>query len=163
MDEWMGYLRQGGTGTLLLVAVEGQQGAEGWPCRIVGAVSPLGNTAPRQTASEPITHLLTEAGIPSNLLGYGYLRTGIALVMEDGMLRRSLTGELYPRIAQQYGATPRGVERAIRHAIGVAWTRFGGEGYYRALGRLASCVGERPTNAEFISQAAECLMLRGIG
>lgn len=177
--------REGGTGMLLLVAVEGSPcGTGAWPCHVVGVVSPIPQAAPDfpappapaamqehslLTAETPadgaadipaiVTHLLTEVGVPSHLLGYSYLQTGLTLVHRDVTLRRAITRTLYPRIAQFHGVSPRSVERAIRHAIAAAWERGGESRYRRALGRLASCVGERPTNAEFIAQLSEKLRL----
>ncbi len=154
------YLRPGEDATLLLVAVENLPSAEGtYPCRVVGAISPVEPPAPVGDAQSRGAVLLRETGIPANLLGCAYLRTALTLLSQDVSLRRGLARGLYPRLAQIHATTPANVERAIRHAIAVAWARSGGEGYRRLLGRLASWVGERPTNAEFIAQAAEWLSL----
>ncbi len=158
------YLTKG-EGTLLLVMVEADPASPGtWPCQVLGTVSPWEVTAQplrpkeRIRPGERISALLTEVGIPANLLGHAYLRTGLELVLADGSLCHSMTRLLYPRIAKQHGTSAQGVERAIRHAIGTAWSRSSGAGYRSALGRLASYVGERPTNSEFIAQMAEKLM-----
>lgn len=147
-------------GTLLLVAVENfSPGTGAYPCRVVGEISPVAaaEAVPADDDALRIARLLTEVGVPANLLGYTYLRTALTLILAEPGLRRSMTGMLYPRVAERHGTTARSVERAIRHAIVVTWVRTGDAGYKRALGRLASCVGDRPTNAEFLAQAAERL------
>lgn len=155
------YFRQEGAGTLLLVAVDGvPQGAGSWPCTVVGAISPMEAPPPLEEEAA-VSRLLTEVGVPSHLLGFAYLRTALHLVQSDAALRRAITRTLYPRIAQEHHTTPRSVERAIRHAIAAAWERGGERQYRRALGRLASCMGERPTNSEFIAQLSEKLRLTG--
>ncbi len=155
--EW--YL-QPGENTLLLVAVDGraadQSGA--YPCRVVGTFTPPAADRP---AGDPrlITRLLAEVGIPRNLLGYAYLHTGLSLLLAEPALGRTITRNLYPRIAEAHHTSASSVERAIRHAIAQTFARDGSAGYRAALGRLASPVGEKPTNAEFLAQAAERLRL----
>ena len=105
-----------------------------------------------------ISRLLTEIGVPGNLLGCAYLRTALSLLLQEPALSRTLTRSLYPRVAQEHQTTPACVERAIRHAIAQTFAR-GSDGYRAALGRLASSVGDKPTNAEFLAQTAERLRL----
>lgn len=158
--EWM--LQSGGD-TLLLVAVD-KSAADtpgAWPCRVVGALSPLAQrpiAAPADGAAR-VSRLLTEVGVPANLLGCAYLRTALTLLLQEPALGRTITRSLYPRIAQVHQTTARSVERAIRHAIAQTFARSGGAGYRTALGRLASPVGDRPTNSEFLAQTAERLRL----
>lgn len=97
--------------------------------------------------------------MPGNLLGCAYLRTALSLLLEEPALGRAITRSLYPRIAGMHQTSPQSVERAIRHAIAQTFARSGSEGYRAALGRLASSVGDKPTNAEFLAQTAECLRL----
>ncbi len=159
MEEVTWYLQQE-NGTLLLVAVEGAATGAGLPCRVVGTFNPSPGVAPMpEKNTQRVSRLLAEIGVPGNLLGCAYLRTGLTLLMEEPSLGRRLTGELYPRIAEKHGATAPSVERAIRHAIGQTFARAGTEGYRAALGRLASSVGDRPTNSEFLAQVAERLRL----
>ena len=136
---------------------------EGMLCRIVGAMQPSAAAAaapPAPDSSEKrITRLLTAIGIPSNLLGFSYLRSALMMVAAQPDSSLQLTTRLYPDIAAQYSVAPRSVERAIRHAIALAWERGSGEGYQRVLGRLGSVVGDRPTNSEFLAQTAECIRL----
>ena len=159
--QWM--LETGGQ-TLLLVAVDGcaadQPGA--YPCRVIGAFAELARKTALPAAADEsvrISRLLADIGVPTNLLGYAYLRTGLAMLLEDPGVSRCISRSLYPRIAEKHDTTVSGVERAIRHAICQTFARGGSERYRAALGRLASSVGDRPTNAEFIAQAAERLRM----
>lgn len=159
--------------TLLLLSVDGLPGGdlsslppEGMLCRVVGAMLPsqpqqnvIAAADPPDSAERRITRLLTAIGIPSNLLGFAYLRAALLLVMSEPELGKQLTTRLYPRIAAQFSVAARSVERAIRHAIQLAWERGSSEGYQRALGRLGSSVGDRPTNSEFLAQTAECIRI----
>lgn len=158
--QWM--LETGGQ-TLLLVAVDGQTDRPGaYPCRVIGELSALGRKAvPAMPADDGvrISRLLSEVGVPTNLLGYGYLHTALTLLLSDASLSRCISRSLYPRVAEAHEATVSGVERAIRHAICQTFARGGAERYRAALGRIASSVGDRPTNAEFIAQAAERLRM----
>lgn len=149
--------------TLLLVAVDKHAASApgAYPCRVVGSFSPaeMRKTAPRTEDAQRVSRLLSEIGVPRNLLGCTYLRTGLTLLLAEPALGRTITRSLYPRIAQKHGTTPQGVERAIRHAIAQTFARDDGEHYRAALGRLASSVAERPTNTEFLAQTAERLRL----
>ena len=160
MEALQWYLENTGTQTLLLVAVDkGAAATPGaWPCRVVGTFSP--GTLPTPPADDAlrISRLLTEIGVPGALLGCAYLRTALALLLREPALSRTLNRSLYPRVADQHATTAACVERAIRHAIAQTFSR-GSDGYRAALGRLASSVGDKPTNAEFLAQTAECLRL----
>lgn len=158
MESLQWYLQSGGE-TLLLVAVSAPADRPGaYPCRVVGTFSP--GTLPTPPADDAlrISRLLTEIGVPGNLLGSAYLRTALSLLLREPALGRTLTRSLYPRVAAEHHTTPACVERAIRHAIAQTFAR-GNDGYRAALGRLASSVGDRPTNAEFLAQTAERLRL----
>lgn len=163
MEGLQWYLQNAGTDTLLLVAVD-KSAADtpgAYPCRVVGTFSPMEQlvapAAPDDAAR--VSRLLSEIGVPANLLGCAYLRTGLTLLLQEPALGRTITRSLYPRIAQAHQTDARSVERAIRHAIAQTFARGGGTGYHAALGRLASSVGDRPTNSEFLAQAAEKLRL----
>ena len=158
MEGFQWYLQSGGE-TLLLVAVSAEVDKPGaWPCRVVGAFTPGSLPHPPADDALRISRLLTEIGVPGNLLGCAYLRTALALLLKEPALGRTLNRSLYPRVADQHATTPACVERAIRHAIAQTFSR-GNDGYRAALGRLASSVGDKPTNAEFLAQTAECLRL----
>ena len=163
MEELSWWLTQSAPGgALLLVAVDAvPQGAGAYPCRVVGAVSALTQPAAQPIPPVPpetrIRELLSAVGVPANLLGFTYLLTALTLMQQEPSLRRNMTRALYPRIARQHDTEARSVERAIRHAIAATWARSGGDPYRHQLGRLASFVGEKPTNSEFLAQVSECL------
>ena len=157
----------GQRGMLLLVAVDGEmtQAAGGVPCRVVGSLtpgSPFSVPAVRTSPREQVTALLSGLGMPSRLRGYGYLRTALRLALEEPELLRGLNRRLYPAVAAEHGATAPAVERAIRHAVAVTWQRGGGERCRALLGRGCSCVGEVPSNGEFLTMLAECLLPGGM-
>lgn len=158
--EWFLHL-SGGTDTLLLVAVNPSAADTpgAYPCRVVGRFSPGVPQADAGADDIRVSHFLCEVGVPPNLLGCAYLRTALTLLLAEPSLGRTITRRLYPRIAEKHHTSVRGVERAIRNAIAQTFLRSGGVGYRAALGRLASSVGERPTNSEFLSQAAERLRM----
>lgn len=155
-------------GMLLLVAVEPSEDGDGrvMPCRVVGRLAPGGLPFPVQKAAKPtaplaerVSRLLIALGVPTNLLGYAYLRTAVLLTISHPEMLRGMNRQLYPQVAAEHGVTARSVERAIRHAIGQTWARGGGEACRRLLGRQASCVGDRPTNGEFITLLTDRLVL----
>lgn len=106
-----------------------------------------------------ISNFLHELGIPANIRGYVYLRTGISLVTEESELINSITKILYPMIAAQYNTTPSRVERAIRHAIEVAWGRGSIEAINRTFGFTVDTRRGKPTNSEFIAMVADRMRL----
>ncbi len=154
---------------LLAVDVSARSDGLGLPCRVVGTLSQESAALPMAAASpapavpeEPehqVSRMLSSIGVPTNLLGYAYLRTALILMLRRPEISHGLTRGLYPEVACQHGTTARCVERAIRHAISQTWVRSGGAGYERLLGRMGSTVGERPTNSEFLAQVAEGLRL----
>ena len=154
------WVLERGAQTLLLVAVDGAAANTpgAYPCRVVGTFSPAEHRfSPVQDDAARISRLLAEIGVPGNLLGCAYLRTALSLLLAEPRLGRTISRSLYPRVAEKHLTTPACVERAIRHAIAQTFARD--NGYRAALGRLASSVGDRPTNAEFLAQTAECLRL----
>ncbi len=148
---------------LLLVSVDVSARSDGLglPCRVVGTLGQAPEPPPQAMEEQRVTRMLGAIGVPSNLLGYGYLRTALEMILARPELGRGLMRTLYPEVAAVHGTTARGVERAIRHAIGQTWARGGGKEYGRILGRLSSTVGERPTNGEFLAQVAEGIRLAG--
>lgn len=106
-----------------------------------------------------ISNFLHELGIPANIRGYVYLRTGIGLVTEENELINSITKILYPMIASEYNTTPSRVERAIRHAIEVAWGRGSLEAINRTFGFTVDTRRGKPTNSEFIAMVADRMRL----
>ena len=165
MEALQWALQNAGGDTLLLVAVS-RNAADTpgtYPCRVVGSFSPMEQQITPIPADDAarVSRLLSDVGVPTNLLGCAYLRTGLTLILQEPALGRTITRTLYPRIAEKHNTTARSVERAIRHAIAQTFARSGGTGYRTVLGRLASSVGERPTNSEFLAQTAEKLRLEG--
>ncbi len=106
-----------------------------------------------------ITHILHEVGIPAHIKGYNYLRTGIEEMYYSADLQGRITKELYPLIARKYSTTSSRVERAIRHAIEVAWNRGNVDSIDDIFGYTINAYKAKPTNSEFISMIADRLKL----
>lgn len=106
-----------------------------------------------------ITHILHEVGIPAHIKGYNYLRTGIEEMYYSTDLHGRITKELYPLIARRYSTTSSRVERAIRHAIEVAWNRGNVDSIDDIFGYTINAYKAKPTNSEFISMIADRLKL----
>jgi two-component system response regulator (stage 0 sporulation protein A) len=108
---------------------------------------------------EEVTEMLHQIGIPAHIKGYLYLRDAILMVVEDVDLLGSITKILYPEIADRFNTTPSRVERAIRHAIEVAWTRNNVEIIKKFFGHTINTEKGKPTNSEFIAMMADRLRL----
>jgi len=106
-----------------------------------------------------ITNIIHEIGVPAHIKGYLYLREAIAMVIHDIELLGAVTKELYPSIAHKYNTTPSRVERAIRHAIEVAWTRGKVDTIDKIFGYTVNNNKGKPTNSEFIAMVADKLRL----
>src|SRR5690606_6180131 len=106
-----------------------------------------------------VTQIMHELGIPAHIKGYMYLRDAILMVTSRVELLSRITKELYPTIAEKYSTTPSRVERAIRHAIEVAWTRGNVEYIDELFGHTVSQEKGKPTNSEFIAMIADKLRL----
>ncbi|MFS8639617.1 MAG: sporulation transcription factor Spo0A [Symbiobacteriaceae bacterium] len=106
-----------------------------------------------------ITNLLHEIGIPAHIKGYLYLREAIIRVVDRVELLGAVTKELYPAIAEKYDTTPSRVERAIRHAIEVAWNRGNIELMHKLFGHSIHADRGKPTNSEFIAMLADRLRM----
>lgn len=106
-----------------------------------------------------VTGLIHEIGIPANVKGYRYLREAIMMCMEDMDKLNAITKELYPSIASQQQTTPSCVERGIRHAIGIAWTKGKTETLRGLFGYTAADGRNKPTNSEFIAVIADKMRL----
>ncbi|HMA59471.1 MAG TPA: sporulation transcription factor Spo0A [Halanaerobiales bacterium] len=107
-----------------------------------------------------ITGLLDEFGVPANIRGYMYLRNAIYLSITDLELVNSITKQLYPKIAENFSTVASRVERAIRHAIKVAWERGNRDKISEYFGYSISETIGRPTNAQFIAKVADDFRLR---
>ncbi|MFW2487579.1 sporulation transcription factor Spo0A [Clostridium chromiireducens] len=107
-----------------------------------------------------ITSIIHEVGVPAHIKGYMYLREAITMVVNDMELLSAVTKELYPSIAKKYNTTASRVERAIRHAIEVAWGRGQIEAINRLFGYTVHNDKGKPTNSEFIAIIADKLRLK---
>lgn len=117
----------------------------------------LGNDLP--DLETDITNVIHEVGVPAHIKGYQYLREAITLVVENIELLSAVTKELYPSIAKKYNTTPSRVERAIRHAIEVAWNRGKIDTINSLFGYTVHNDKGKPTNSEFIAIIADKLRL----
>lgn len=107
-----------------------------------------------------VTDVLHEVGVPAHIKGYQYLREAIIMTVNDMDTINSVTKVLYPEVAIKFDTTPSRVERAIRHAIEVAWDRGDVETLQKFFGYTVSNVKGKPTNSEFIAMIADCLRLK---
>jgi two-component system response regulator (stage 0 sporulation protein A) len=106
-----------------------------------------------------VTKIIHEIGVPAHVKGYQYLRDAIMLVVDEINYLGAVTKELYPTIAQKYDTTPSRVERAIRHAIELAWDRGDYDKINNFFGYTISGEKGKPTNSEFIAIIADKLRL----
>ncbi len=106
-----------------------------------------------------ITNIIHEIGVPAHIKGYLYLREAIKMVIDNVELLGAVTKELYPSIAKKYNTTPSRVERAIRHAIEVAWSRGKVDVINQLFGYTVNNTKGTPTNSEFIAMIADKLRL----
>ena len=111
----------------------------------------------KESLEERITNLFLTVGIPAHIKGYQFLREAVRMVIENPEMMGRITKELYPGIAHRFGTTSSKVERAIRHAIEVAWNRGRIEALDEAFGRNVCSLEDKPTNGEFIALVADRL------
>lgn len=107
-----------------------------------------------------VTKIIHQIGVPAHIKGYQYLRTAIMMTVENSDLINSITKELYPSVAKAYGTTSSRVERAIRHAIEVAWDRGDVDVINSYFGYTVQSTRGKPTNSEFIALISDNLRLR---
>ncbi|MBS7262444.1 MAG: sporulation transcription factor Spo0A [Eubacteriales bacterium] len=126
-----------------------------------GAVNPFSASLGGMTKSrdEKISTIFITIGIPAHIKGYQFLREAIKMVADNPDLINRITKELYPGIAKRFDTTPSKVERAIRHAIEVAWTRGKIDNINQIFGFNVYGRNEKPTNGEFIALVADKLVL----
>ena len=106
-----------------------------------------------------VTNIIHDIGVPAHIKGYYYIRESIMLAVTDMEILNCVTKKLYPEVARRYGTTPSRVERAIRHAIEVAWDRGDVEILQKYFGYTVSGIKGKPTNSEFIAMIADRLSL----
>ena len=109
---------------------------------------------------EMVTAIIHEVGVPAHIKGYQYVREAIMITVEDMEVINSVTKVLYPEVAKRYHTTPSRVERAIRHAIEVAWDRGDIETLQRFFGYTVSNIKGKPTNSEFVAMISDRIRLR---
>ena len=107
-----------------------------------------------------VTNIIHEIGVPAHIKGYQYLREAIIIAVNDMDVINAITKVLYPQVAKTFGTTPSRVERAIRHAIEVAWDRGDLDTLQRFFGYTVSNTKGKPTNSEFIALIADKLQLQ---
>ncbi len=135
-------------------------------CRNRGVVKSLAggrevrkSGAPADIESQ-VTKIIHQIGVPAHIKGYQYLRTAILMTIDDSNIINSVTKVLYPSVAKQYSTTTSRVERAIRHAIEVAWDRGDIDTLNSYFGYTIQNNRGKPTNSEFIAMIADNLRLK---
>lgn len=132
---------------------------------IAGEESAVRETVERKrgtTLDERISNIFISIGIPPHIKGYGYLREGIKMAVEDPHVINNVTKGLYPVIGEKFDTSASKVERAIRHAIEVAWNRGRIEAVNAIFGARVYIGTEKPTNSEFIALVADKLILENM-
>lgn len=117
-------------------------------------------TKAEQNLETHVTAIIHEIGVPAHIKGYQYLREAIRLTVEDMDIINAVTKVLYPAVAKRFNTTASRVERAIRHAIEVAWDRGDLETLQKYFGYTVSNTKGKPTNSEFIAMIADRLQLQ---
>ena len=117
------------------------------------------NAANGENLENRVTNMLHEIGIPAHIKGYHYLRDAIIMAVEDMDVLNAITKILYPTVAKKYQTTSSRVERAIRHAIEVAWSRGKLDTLDELFGYTVSTGKGKPTNSEFIALIADTIQL----
>ena len=120
--------------------------------------SPISNST-KKILDEKITNIFITVGIPAHIKGYYFLRDAVKMAVENPSIINSITKKLYPSIAERYETTASKVERAIRHAIEVAWNRGKIEKINSIFGIDIYGNNEKPTNGEFIALVADKMLL----
>lgn len=124
------------------------------------SISYKANNPKNQSLEVRITQTIHQIGVPAHIKGYHYLRDAIKMVVEDGDLINAVTKRLYPEVAKKNGSTASRVERAIRHAIEVAWDRGDVDVLNSYFGYTINNSRGKPTNSEFIAMIADKLLLQ---
>ena len=122
--------------------------------------TPLNRRGSKQSIESMVTSIIHEIGVPAHIKGYQYLREAIIIAVNDMDVINAITKVLYPQVAKTFQTTPSRVERAIRHAIEVAWDRGDLDTLQRFFGYTVSNTKGKPTNSEFIALIADKLQLQ---
>ena len=118
-----------------------------------------GDMFKKNNLEERISNIFINVGIPPHIKGYAFLREAVKLAIENPEMVNNITKRLYPSIGEKFNTSPSKVERAIRHAIEVAWSRGRIESINNILGVRAFVGKEKPTNGEFIALVADKMLL----
>jgi len=134
--------------------------------RVVDVLTPQNSqtkafTKTANQIEEKITNIFITVGIPAHIKGYQFLREAIKLAIANPEIINSITKKLYPTIAEKYDTSASKVERAIRHAIEVAWNRGKIENINNLFGIKVYSSNEKPTNGEFIALVADKMLIEG--
>ena len=127
--------------------------------KLVEDVIPIGNRESEHDLEKDVTDMIHEIGVPAHIKGYQYLRDAIMMSVENPAMISAITKVLYPTIAKKFQTTPSRVERAIRHAIEVAWSRGKMETLTALFGYTIDMSKGKPTNSEFIALIADKIRL----
>ena len=129
------------------------------PTQITYIGAPNSIVRKEESLEAKVTHIIHDVGVPAHIKGYQYLREGIIMAVEDVEVINQITKQLYPDLAKKYHTTASRVERAIRHAIEVAWGRGQLEIVESIFGYTVNANKGKPTNSEFIAMIADKLRL----
>ena len=154
MDNTVQQARQAGAYAFLPKPADNKSLLE----HITGAAAPPDEQSTPQLEGM-VTAIIHEIGVPAHIKGYQYLREAIILTVENMDVINAVTKVLYPEVAKRFGTTPSRVERAIRHAIEVAWDRGDIETLQKYFGYTVNSAKGKPTNSEFIAMIADRLQL----
>ena len=154
MDNTVQQARQAGAYAFLPKPADNKSLLE----HITGAAAPPDEQSTPQLEGM-VTAIIPEIGVPAHIKGYQYLREAIILTVENMDVINAVTKVLYPEVAKRFGTTPSRVERAIRHAIEVAWDRGDIETLQKYFGYTVNSAKGKPTNSEFIAMIADRLQL----
>ena len=119
----------------------------------------LSESLHEMTIEEKVSRIFINVGIPPHIKGYSFLREGVLMAIREPEIINNITKKLYPKIGEKYQTSASKVERAIRHAIEVAWNRGRIESINSILGVRAYVGAEKPTNGEFIALIADKMLL----
>lgn len=144
---------------VLLKTLDEFSGEEAAP--VVTTRQPAQQPRRNRSLDEKIANLFISVGIPAHIKGYQFLREAIKITVDDPEIINSITKKLYPSIAATFNTTASKVERAIRHAIEVAWNRGKIENINQIFGMKIYSANEKPTNGEFIALVADKMLLEG--
>ena len=139
--------------TALAERLEELRGGQGVPL-------PQNRSGGKPNIEAMVTSIIHEIGVPAHIKGYQYLREAIIIAVNDMDVINAITKVLYPQVAKAFQTTPSRVERAIRHAIEVAWDRGDLDTLQRFFGYTVSNTKGKPTNSEFIALIADKLQLQ---